>query len=101
MYLNLNIESYDHVVCSASFDDDGLIRFESFIEFLRMMKKGGYAIIVDRDSFYLKSKDSNEKLFKQFENEKKFKLIVNCTIKNYIKNEVTSLDGRVIVFQKI
>ena len=82
-------------------DDDGLIKFESIEEFLRMMKKGGYGIIVDRDSFYLKSKESNEKIFKRFEDEKKFKLIANCQFKNYIKNEIACLDGRMIVFQKV
>ncbi|CAF1161522.1 unnamed protein product, partial [Brachionus calyciflorus] len=67
--------SYEHVLCCASMDDDGLIKFESIKEFLRMMKKGGYGIIVDRDSFYLKSKESNEKIFKKFEDDGLFKLV--------------------------
>lgn len=82
-------------------DDDGLIKFESIEEFLRMMKSGGYGFIVDRDSFYLKSQQTNEKLFAKMEQDKKLKLIANFSFKNYIKNELVSLDGRAIVFQKI
>lgn len=81
-------------------DDDGLIKFESIDEFLRMMKSGGYGIIVDRDSFYLKSQQTNEKLFKNFEQDKKLRMVANFTFKNYIKNELVSLDGRAIIFQK-
>ncbi|RNA44566.1 Williams-Beuren syndrome chromosomal region 27 [Brachionus plicatilis] len=94
-------ELYDHVLCCASMDDDGLIKFESIEEFLRMMKSGGYGIIVDRDSFYLKSQQTNEKLFTKLEEEKKLKLITNFSFRNYIKNELVSLDGRALVFQKI
>ena len=95
------IESYDVLICVASMDEEALIKFECYEEFSRLLRKNGYAFIVDRDAFYQKDKHICDKVLSDLESAGICQTIINCSFENYIKNDLKSLDGRIIVFKKI